>query len=63
MKFLDKFSITQKMIASYAMLISVSVALVYIIFHMIVVNSDVAGTVSLTLEDRYVKVKTTSDPS
>ena len=61
MKFLDKFSITQKMIASYAMLISVSVALVYIIFNMIVVNSDVAGTVSLTLEDRYVKVKTTSD--
>lgn len=61
MRFLDKFSITQKMIASYAMLIAVSVALVYIIFHMIVVNGDVASNVKVTLNDRYVKVKNTSE--
>ncbi|MGN0902462.1 MAG: hypothetical protein ACI4M9_04180, partial [Succinivibrio sp.] len=61
MRFLDLFSIKQKLIASYIMLIAASVVLGIVSMYILLVNRDVSNMVHVTLNERYVRVKTVSD--
>lgn len=61
MRFLDLFSIKQKLIFTYAMLILASIGLGYISLYIIIVNNDVAKSVSTILEGQYIRSKNTSD--
>lgn len=61
MRFLDLFSIKQKLIATYVMLILASIGLGYISLYTISVNKNVAESVHEVLDGRYVRVKHTSE--
>ena len=61
MRFLERFSIKQKMIFSYLMLIFASIGLGYICLYMSLVNGKVVSEAHVTLDERYIKVKNTSD--
>ena len=61
MRFLDLFSIKQKLIATYVMLILASIGLGYISLYTISVNKNVAESVHEVLNGRYVRIKHTSE--
>ena len=61
MRFLDLFSIKQKLIATYVMLILASIGLGYISLYTISVNKNVAESVHEVLDGRYVRVKHTCE--
>ncbi|MGN1281645.1 MAG: methyl-accepting chemotaxis protein [Succinivibrio sp.] len=61
MRFLDLFSIKQKLIFTYVMLILASIGLGYISLYIIIVNNDVAKSVRTVLDGQYIRVKDTSD--
>ena len=61
MRFLERFSIKQKLIFSYLMLIFASIGLGYICLYMSLVNGNVVREAHVTLDERYTKVKNTSD--
>ena len=61
MRFLDLFSIKQKLIATYVMLILASIGLGYISLYTISVNKNVAESVHTVLDGRYVRTKHTTE--
>lgn len=61
MRFLDLFSIKQKLIATYVMLILASIGLGYISIYTISVNKNVAESVHTVLDGRYVRTKHTTE--
>ena len=61
MRFLERFSIKQKLIFSYLMLIFASIGLGYICLYMSLVNGNVVREAHVTLDERYTRVKNTSD--